>query len=133
MNSCSKGKRGERAWRDQLREAGYARARRGKQYSGNEDAPDVICPDLPLAHWEVKWVEALNLWAAMEQAKRDAGTKKKPFVAHKRNSTEWLVTMPARVFFEILREGAGCLDYTSPEDALTEEEQDLEEALKACE
>jgi hypothetical protein len=39
----------------------------------------------------------------MAQARRDAGTKL-PLVAHRRNHSEWLVTMPASAFFEILTE-----------------------------
>jgi hypothetical protein len=37
MNSREKGKRGERAWRDELRAAGYD-ARRGQQFSGSPDS-----------------------------------------------------------------------------------------------
>lgn len=109
MNACQKGKRGERAWRDELRAAGYTDARRGRQYSGGDDSPDVVCKQLPRAHWEVKWVENLNLREAMEQAKRDAGFSKFPFVAHKKNNAGWLVTMTAETFFQLLREGADCL------------------------
>jgi len=45
MNSREKGKRGERQWRDELRANGYA-ARRGQQFSGSPDSPDVICDGL---------------------------------------------------------------------------------------
>jgi len=110
MNSCQKGKRGERAWRDQLREAGYLHARRGQQFSGSKDSPDVVCEDLPFAHWEVKCVERLNIEEAMEQARRDATEAKVPFVAHKRNNKGWLVTMDASTFFQLLREGQSLLE-----------------------
>jgi Holliday junction resolvase len=46
MNSREKGKRGERQWRDELRAQGFA-ARRGQQFSGSPDSPDVVCDDLP--------------------------------------------------------------------------------------
>src|SRR6516164_11367923 len=101
MNSREKGKRGERQWRDELRANGYC-ARRGQQFSGSADSPDVVCDSLPWIHFEVKAVECLNIEDAMEQARRDAGPKV-PVVAHKRNFREWLVTMTAEVFFQFLR------------------------------
>ena len=100
MNSCQKGKRGERAWRDELVAHGYS-ARRGQQFSGTPDSPDVICPDLPWFHFEVKLVERLNVDQAMAQAAGDAG-RKVPVVAHRRNRGDWLVTMRARDWFKLL-------------------------------
>jgi Holliday junction resolvase len=100
-NSRDKGKRGERQWRDELRANGYA-ARRGQQFSGSPDSPDVICDGLPWAHFEVKFVEHLNFSAAMAQARRDAGGKA-AFVAHRRNHRPWLVTMDAERFYRLLR------------------------------
>ena len=100
MNSCQKGKRGEREWRDELLARGYS-ARRGRQYSGTPDSPDVVCDDLPGFHFEVKVVEHLNLGQAMAQAVNDAG-EKTPVVAHKRNRGDWLVTMRASDWFDLL-------------------------------
>ena len=108
MNSREKGKRGERQWRDELRANGY-RARRGQQFSGSPDSPDVVCDDLPWAHFEVKAVEKLNIYDAIEQALRDCGSaaptghRKVPFVSHRRNHRPWLVTMTGEVFFKFLR------------------------------
>jgi len=102
INSRAKGARGERAWRDALRAAGYD-ARRGQQFAGGTDSPDVICEELHKFHFEVKCVEALNLENAMNQARRDAGDQKRPIVAHKKNGKGWLVSMPAEVFFQLLR------------------------------
>ena len=101
MNSREKGKRGERQWRDELRENGYT-ARRGQQFSGSPESPDVVSEDLPWVHFEVKAVERLNIEDAMEQARRDCGGKI-PIVAHRRNFRAWLVTMTAEVFFKFLR------------------------------
>ena len=101
MNSRDKGKRGERQWRDELRENGYP-ARRGQQFSGSPDSPDVICDGLPWAHFEVKLVEHLNLSAAMAQARKDAGGKA-AFVAHRKNYWPWVVTMEAERFYRLLR------------------------------
>jgi len=107
-NSRQKGVRGEREWRDQLRAAGYT-ARRGQQFSGGTDSPDVICEELDsVIHFEVKRVESLNINRAMQQADNDSGSKI-PVVASKRNGEPWLVTMPAEAFFEILKDGIDAL------------------------
>src|SRR5215475_13795534 len=100
INSRRKGANVERAWRDVLREHGY-NARRGAQYSGHSEAPDVVCDDLPI-HWEVKGVEKLNLRKAMEQAIRDSKRIKYPAVAHKTNHSPFLVTMEADDFFNCM-------------------------------
>ena len=102
INSRAKGARGERLWRDVLREEGFT-ARRGQQYAGGTDSPDVLCEELKNLHMEVKFVDKLNLEKACEQAQRDA--KKSWIVAHKRNHGEWKVTMNAATFFALLREG----------------------------
>jgi hypothetical protein len=102
INSRQKGARGERHWRDELRANGYA-ARRGQQFSGSPDSPDVICESLPWIHFEVKHTERLNLYDAMEQAQRDCGAGKVPLVVYRRNNRGWLVTMTADAFFEFLR------------------------------
>ncbi len=108
MNSREKGKRGERQWRDELRAHGYD-ARRGQQFCGSPDSPDVVCPALPWIHFEIKAVERLNIEDAMEQARRDAGKSqvqgsrsKVAIVAHKRNFGRWLVTMEGETFFQFL-------------------------------
>jgi Holliday junction resolvase len=101
VNSREKGKRGERQWRDELRANGYA-ARRGQQFSGSPDSPDVVCDSLPWIHFEVKAVERLNIEDAMAQARRDSGGKV-ALVAHRRSFRPWLVTMTAEVFFQFLR------------------------------
>jgi hypothetical protein len=121
VNSREKGKRGERAWRDELRANGYM-ARRGQQFAGSPDSPDVVCEELSWLHFEVKAVERLNIEEAMEQARRDCRgqshgasvdgvdgartgvrAEKVPIVAHRRSFRPWLVTMEAETFFQFLR------------------------------
>jgi Holliday junction resolvase len=102
INSREKGKIGERQFRDVLREAGF-RARRGQQYAGNPDAPDVVCPDLPHIQWEVKRVQALNIHQAMAKAILDAGGKM-PVIAHRKNNTDWLCTLRAADLLDLLKE-----------------------------
>src|SRR5690349_961813 len=97
MNSREKGKRGERQWRDELRANGYA-ARRGQQFCGSPDSPDVVCEALDWIHFEVKAVERLNIEDAMEQARRDAGAKVL-IVTHRRRFRRGLVTMDWETFF----------------------------------
>ena len=102
VNSRAKGCRGERLWRDQLREAGFLKARRGQQFSGGTDSPDVVCPELPTIHFEVKNVEAGNPYNWHDQATADAG-EKTPIVAHKRNGRKWLVIMSSDDFFDFIK------------------------------
>lgn len=102
--SRDKGKRGERMFASLLREHGFD-ARRGVQYQGSPDSPDVV--GLPGAHTEVKFVEKLNLHSAMEQSKRDAGEGEMPIVAHKRSREEWLVTMRFDDWIELFKAWEG--------------------------
>lgn len=101
INSRQKGKRFELAWRDVLRERGID-ARRGAQFSGGTDSPDVIA-DHPGFHAEVKAVEKLNVETAMLQALHDAGDGKLAYVAHKRKRTPWRITVDAEVFIGFMR------------------------------
>lgn len=101
MNSRLKGKVGEREFASVLRENGFE-ARRGQQFSGGADSPDVVSPALPWLHVEVKRVQHLNLTDACVQAEADCGGK--PWiVAHRRNHAPWLITMTADFFFRLLR------------------------------
>lgn len=117
INSRSKGARGERMWRDELRAAGFT-ARRGQQFAGGTDSPDVICSELAGLHQEVKFVERLNLEDACTQAQRDGGGK--PWiVAHKRSRSGWKVTMEAELFFRLLRDGMETFAETAGKTATT--------------
>lgn len=91
INSRQKGKRGELELAHKLQEYGY-KARRGQQYSGaNSDADVVGLDDIWL---EVKRVEQLNIYKAIDQAVRDSKkTERIPVVCHKKNFKQWLVTM----------------------------------------
>jgi len=89
-NSRAKGAAGERELAEVLRGMGHTKCRRGQQFSGSPDSPDV-CGILGV-HPEVKRVQSLNLNAAMDQAVRDAGSNT-PAVFHRRNNKPWLVTV----------------------------------------
>lgn len=101
-NSRQKGKRGELEWVHFCRDHGY-NARRGQQFSGGADSPDIVCEDLPGIHFEVKLVDRLNLKDAMKQAIEDAGDKI-PVVAHRRNRGKWMVTMLGDDWFQLINE-----------------------------
>lgn len=88
--SRDKGKRGEREVASLLRSYGYD-ARRGVQYHGGEDSPDVV--GLPHVHIEVKRTERLDLYGALAQSKADAGGDM-PIVIHRKNNCEWVVIQP---------------------------------------
>jgi len=92
VNSRSKGARGEREFAAKLRELGYPEARRGQQFSGGPDSPDVAC-GIPGTHPEVKRTERLQLWKAMDQAKQEAGPGEVPYVAYRCNGRPWLITV----------------------------------------
>jgi len=102
MNSRQKGARGEREAAKFLSAEGFA-ARRGQQFAGGTDSPDVVCESLPSIHFEVKRVEAGNPYNWIAQAKRDAGYKL-PVVLHRRNDHEWIAILPATDFLRIVRE-----------------------------
>ncbi len=105
MNSRAKGARGEREWRDYLKGwFPWLDLRRGIQSrAGGAEAMDV--EGVPGFLWEVKRVEALNIWTALAQAERDAAARPedlRPVVAFKRNRSEWYVAMPASVFLPLI-------------------------------
>ncbi len=104
MNSRSKGKRGELEVVHILREDGHKDARRGQQYRGGADSPDII--GLPGIHGEVKRVERLNLTEAYAQAVLDAGEGEIPTVFHKRNRGEWMATLSLKDFLRLYDGGS---------------------------
>ena len=102
INSKQKGNIGEREFAKLLRKFGYLSARRGQQFTGIHGDADVVGGPEGF-HFEIKRVERLNIYDAVEQSKRDARDGEKPVVAHRKNRKEWLITMPADVFFEVIK------------------------------
>ena len=90
MNSRNKGARFERELAAWLRDTFGVAARRGQQFAGGPDSPDVI--GWPGVHIEAKHVERLNVEDAMLQAERDAGDAV-PVVIHRRNRTAPMLTV----------------------------------------
>ena len=67
------------------------KARRGQQFAGGTDSPDVIS-DFPGIHIEVKRCERGNPYDWLAQARRDAKGKC-PVVLHRRNNQPWLLIL----------------------------------------
>ena len=90
MNSRNKGKRGELEVAHLLQKYGYE-TRRGQQFAGINGDADVV--GLPGVHIEVKRVEKLNVDEALQQSIRDAKDDEVPVLMHRKNRTEWKITM----------------------------------------
>ena len=108
-NSRAKGIRGELELAAFFKEHGID-ARRGQQHAGGGDSPDVV-HDLPGIHVECKRVEALQLWPAMDQAKRDARVGSTPVVFHRPSRRPWIVILDASQFLQMQNELNGCRAY----------------------
>jgi hypothetical protein len=101
MNSRNKGKVGEREFAALLREHGFD-ARRGQQFSGSPDSPDVICPELHWIHFEVKRCERIEMRDWIVQAEADS--QGKPWVISFRwNNGPWLFAGRMDLLFKFLR------------------------------
>lgn len=97
MMSKRKGKVAERELSRFLTEHGFP-AKRGQQFSGGPNSPDVVCDLLP--HIECKRVERFNAYDALAQAQRDGGPD--AVVFHRRNRKPWLVVMDAEQFLSLM-------------------------------
>lgn len=88
--SQRKGAVGERELANILRDVYGYEVKRGSVFLHQSDMIGLMG-----IHPEVKRVEHLNIHTAMEQAKEEAKKRKDglPTVFHRRNRTEWLVTM----------------------------------------
>lgn len=100
--SRDKGKRGEREVAALFRAHGFG-AYRGQQYRGGGDSPDVI-HSIPNVHVEVKFVEALSLYKALEKERAEADKHKVPVVFHRRKSKPWVVILYADDFLRMVKE-----------------------------
>jgi len=91
INSRRKGKEGEIELAHELERVFGIETRRGQQFSGTADSPDIVHL-IPHVHIECKRVEALQLMPAVNQAIADAGDNV-PVVMHRKNNQPWLVTV----------------------------------------
>lgn len=88
--SQRKGRSGEYELANILRDVYGYEVKRGSVFLHQSDMVGLMG-----IHPEVKRVEHLNIHTAMEQAKKEAEIRKDglPTVFHRKNRTEWLVTM----------------------------------------
>ena len=100
VNSCQKGKRGEREARDYLRSLGYTDATRTQQHNGI-GLSDISCPkSLPGIHIEVKYGYSRNqfsigsaLWQdAIDQADEDSSLPLWVVLWRENRCTIWKMT-----------------------------------------
>ena len=94
INSKKKGSKGELELAHFLSDRGFT-ARRGQQYQGTPDSPDIICESLNQYHIECKRVEKFRLYDSLKQARDDAGDDQTPVVFHRQNNKEWVVILSA--------------------------------------
>jgi|CXWL01.1.fsa_nt_gi hypothetical protein len=102
INSRQKGAAGERELAIYLRERGYAGARRGQQFKGGTDSPDVVVPGLDDFHIECKRVEAGNPDKWLAQAIRDARSDQVPVVMHRKSRGDWMVILRLDDFLNLV-------------------------------
>ncbi len=95
-----KGKRGEREVVDLIKRYGFE-ARRGQQFKGGADSPDVI-HNIPGLYIEVKYREKFSIYPALEQARDETAPRDSPVVFHRRSGKPWIVIMDAREFLGVM-------------------------------
>ena len=103
VNSRRKGAAGERELAHKLNDYGFD-TRRTVQYNGKAEEGQADLLGLPGIHIECKRVEKLNLYDAMAQAIHDAKGGELPTVFHRKNHSEWLVTMRLPDWMELYKE-----------------------------
>ena len=92
VNGNQKGKAGEREAAKVLNEIFGCQARRGQQYSGGSDSPDIV-DAIPGVHIEVKRTETILLKKWEKQVTEDAGGKPR-MIMHRYNRHQWWVMIP---------------------------------------
>lgn len=98
-HSKRKGKVGELELVAFLKKYEGVEARRGQQFSGGGDSPDIV-HNIDGIHIECKRTEALKLYPSIEQAEADRPDEAVPVVFYRRNKKDWVVVMYAEDFLE---------------------------------
>ena len=88
LRSRNKGKLGEREAAAEIRRILRTEARRGRQFCGSDESPDIVV-DIPDLHFEVKRAERLRLYEALDQALTDCRSRI-PIVLHRANHRPWV-------------------------------------------
>ena len=99
INARAKGKRGEREFIEGFLLPFWPEAKRNMdQFS--TDLRDVL--GTPGLHWQIKRVENLSIWAALNQAETEARNGDMPVVAFRRNRSGWYCALRAEDLVPIL-------------------------------
>jgi Holliday junction resolvase len=104
-NGRQKGKRGELEVAHLMIDHGFD-ARRGQQFKGTKDSPDVI-HDMGGFAIEVKLRETFSindLYAALDKQQEEAPTGEDAIVFYRRNRKDWIVVMDANRFLTLMNE-----------------------------
>jgi len=101
MNSKAKGNQAEREVASFLREHGFSAAKRGVQYAGGPNSPDVI--GVPGWHLEVKRTERFKLREAVIQAEGDSRGGRWA-ILHRWNNGRWLTVLPTEDWLDLVRQ-----------------------------
>lgn len=96
-----KGKVGELQVASLLRSYGFE-ARRGQQYKGTEDSPDVI--GLPGHHVEVKRRERWKIRQWLTKCEEEAPQDTVPILFVRENRGEWVVVLDAHDYLALMKE-----------------------------
>lgn len=106
INSKQKGKAGELEFCHECAKYGFDKVYRTAQTNGKLEQSLADCEGLDYIHPEVKRVEKLNIYTAIQQAIRDTSAKKEkklPIVFHRKNRHKWLASMPFDVFIKLYK------------------------------
>jgi hypothetical protein len=85
---------------------GWERSARQSRAKGGDGVPDVVHPDRPGLHCEVKVGAAPPVLAGLEQAIEDALPTSVPFVLAKRNDGQgrWVIAVEVTRLWDLVRE-----------------------------
>jgi len=125
INSRTKGAAGEREAAEFLRRFGW-NARRGQQFSGSPDSPDVVS-DFPF-HLEIKRVQASSPMKWIEKATEDCGEEQQPCVLWRPNRKPWMAMFWAEDLLNHLNRKTSMKN-----DPITLSREDYAESLKQAE
>ena len=104
INSKKKGSRGELEFAHECEKYGFNDVARSAQLTGKVEGASADCEGLEDIHIEVKRVEKLNIYTAIEQSIRDSKIQNKnniPVVFHRKNRKPWLASMTLDNWFKL--------------------------------
>lgn len=98
--SRDKGRRGEQELAKLYKAQGYSDCYRTPNSGGLQVKGDL--QGVGNLHIEVKRIEKLNIWKALQQAVEEAEPDQTPALHFRRNSGSWYVALPLESFFKLL-------------------------------